>query len=121
MKTVYFNYIEYVIGQAVDAIFEKDLYDAYKVRFNEIKESVLKQNINLFFQRLRESLKITLNNLEKISLFEFFFVEDFAPSDENEDLKEIFFLMWEVFFPNENWQDENYQGVFFEIDDERYF
>lgn len=98
-KTIYFNYIEYVIGQAVDATFDKNLDNAYKVRFNEIKESVLKKDIDFFFQRLRESFKIALNNLEKISLFEFFFVEDFAPSDKNEDLKEIFFLMWEVFFP----------------------
>ncbi|WP_411812460.1 hypothetical protein ACLB9Y_04905 [Chryseobacterium scophthalmum] len=114
-KTIYFNYIEYVIGQAVDAIFDKDLDNAYKVRFNEIKESVLKKDIDFFFQRLRESFKIALNNLEKISLFEFFFMEDFAPSDKNEDLKEIFFLMWEVFFPGESWQDGNYKEISFEI------
>lgn len=114
-KTIYFNYIEYVIGQAVDATFDKDLDNAYKVRFNEIKESVLKKDIDFFFQRLRESFKIALNNLEKISLFEFFFMEDFAPSDKNEDLKEIFFLMWEVFFPGESWQDGNYKEISFEI------
>jgi hypothetical protein len=43
MKTINFNYIEYVIGQAVNATFENDLYNAYKIRFTEIKESVIKK------------------------------------------------------------------------------
>ena len=120
MKTIYFNYIEYIIGQAVDAIFEQDFYHAYKVRFAEIKEDVITdKDSDIFFQRLRESLKITLNNLERIKLFDFFFIEDLAPSDKNEDLKEIFFLMWRMFFPQENWQDESYKNVSFEIDYER--
>lgn len=121
MKTIYFTYIEYLISQAVDAVFENDLYSAYKRRFSEIKEDVMKEKDSLlFFQRLKDSLKITLNNLDKISLFQFFFMDELAPSDENENLKEIFFLMWKVFFPNENWQDENYKEIFFEIDYERY-
>lgn len=57
MKTVYFNYIEYVIGQAVDAIFEKDLYDAYKVRFNEIKESVFETKHKSFFSKIKRKFK----------------------------------------------------------------
>ncbi|MCX8523898.1 hypothetical protein OF897_08165 [Chryseobacterium formosus] len=69
---------------------------------------------------MKESLKITLNNLEKVELFQFFFVEDFAPSDDNEDLKEIFILMWNVFFPNEKWLDENYKDISFEIDHGNY-
>jgi hypothetical protein len=98
MKIIYYNYIEYVIGQAVDAIFAKDFFDAYKIRFNGIKESVTEKYLDVFFLRLKESIKITLNNLEKVELFQFFFVEDFAPSDDNEDLKEIFILVWDFFF-----------------------
>lgn len=121
MKTIYFSDIQYVIGQAVDAVFEKDLYHAYNIRFNEIKEEIMGRNDrDLFFQRFRESLKITLNNLEKVSLFQFFFIEDLAPSDKNEELQEIFFLMWNIFFPGESWQDESYQGISFETDHERY-
>jgi len=121
MKTLYYNYIEYVIGQAADAAFAKDLYEGYRIRFIDIKEilvMIMLQNkdLDVFFERLRESLKITLNNLEKVELFQFYFIEDLAPSDENEGLQDVFFLMWDIFFPDENWQDENYKNISFEID-----
>ncbi|WP_153393847.1 hypothetical protein [Chryseobacterium vaccae] len=99
MKIIYFKDIQYVISQASDASFERDLYRAYNIRFNEIKEEIMGiKDHDLFFQRFRESLKITLNNLEKVSLFQFFFLEDLAPSDKNEGLQEIFFMIWNIFF-----------------------
>jgi hypothetical protein len=41
---------------------------------------------NVFFERLRESLKITLNNLEKVELFKFYF-EDTDPDSDIDDSK----------------------------------
>jgi len=122
MKTIYFKDIQCVINHASIASFERDFYNAYNIRFNEVKEMILGiKDHDLFFQRLRESMKITLNNLEKVSLFQFFFIEDLAPSDKNEGLQEIFFMMWNIFFPGESWQDESYQGISFETDYEEYF
>ena len=45
---------------------------------------------------MKESLKITLNNLEKISLFDFFFVEDFAPSLVKEIVEFNYYKMYEI-------------------------
>ncbi len=116
MKTIYFKDIQFVISQASDASLERDFYRAYNIRFNEVKELIGIKDADLFFQRFRESMKITLNNLEKVSLFQFFFIEDLAPSDKNEGLQEIFLMMWNIFFPGESWQDESYEGIPFQMD-----
>ncbi|GAA5082614.1 hypothetical protein GCM10023210_00160 [Chryseobacterium ginsengisoli] len=49
MKILYFNYIEFVIGQAVDATFAKDLYEGYRIRFIDIKE-ILSVNIHTKYE-----------------------------------------------------------------------
>ncbi|VXC58538.1 conserved hypothetical protein [Chryseobacterium sp. 8AT] len=102
MKIIYYNYVEYVIGQAIDAIFAKDLYDAYKARFNEIKDSVIEKDLDNFFQMLKESLKITLNNLEKVELFQFFSWKILLQAMIMKTLKKYLFLCGMFFFLMKN-------------------
>lgn len=51
MKILYFNYIEFVIGEAVDAAFAKDLYKGYRSRFTDMKLSpeIFIQNMSINF------------------------------------------------------------------------
>lgn len=57
-----------------------------------------------------------LNNTSKIELLSFFPQEDLAPGISNEELIPYFMLLWSSFFSNENWKDEDYKDISFEMD-----
>jgi hypothetical protein len=102
-----------VVFQAVDAVFMQDFHIAYRIRFEDIRRDVsMAPDPELFFHRLKESLKITLNNLERLELFRFYvLIDELAPGVKNQELQDVFFLMWQIFFPDESWQDENYRVI----------
>lgn len=122
MKKIFVKQIQIILLQSIEASFKADLYQSYKKEFKESRDffSINQPNYEMFLKDLRESLKVILNNTNKIELLKFFPQEDLAPAISNEELIPYFILLWSSFFSDENWIDEYYQGVSFEMDDKEF-
>lgn len=122
MKKILVKQIQIILLQSIEASFKADLYQSYKEEFKESRDffSINQPNYEMFLKDLRESLKVILNNTSKIELLKFFPQEDLAPAISNEELIPYFILLWSSFFSDENWIDEYYQEVSFEMDDKEF-
>lgn len=122
MKKIFVKQIQIILLQSIEASFKADLYQSYKEEFKESRDffSINQPNYEMFLKDLRESLKVILNNTSKIELLKFFPQEDLAPAISNEELIPYFILLWSSFFSDENWIDEYYQEVTFEMDDKEF-
>lgn len=122
MKKVFAKQINIILLQSIEASFKADLYESYKEEFKETRKffSTNQPNYEMFLKELNESLKVILNNASKIELLKFFPQEDLAPGINNEELAPYFILLWSSFFPYENWKDDDYQEVPFEMDDKEF-
>ncbi|WP_411812459.1 hypothetical protein ACLB9Y_04900 [Chryseobacterium scophthalmum] len=122
MKKIFVKQIQIILLQSIEASFKADLYQSYKEEFKESRDffSINQPNYEMFLKDLRESLKVILNNTSKIELLKFFPQEDLAPAISNEELIPYFILLWSSFFSDENWIDEYYQEVSFEMDDKEF-
>jgi len=118
MKKVFAKQINIILLQSIEASFKTDLYQSHKEEFKESREffSINQPNYEIFLKELKESLKVILNNTSKIELLKFFPQEDLAPGISNDELVPYFILLWSSFFPNENWEDEDYINASFEMD-----
>lgn len=117
MKKIYVEQIRIILLQSIEASFNINSYQSYKEEFKRSNEffSTNEPDYKAFLQQLRESLKIILNNINKVNLFNFFPVEELIPGMNNEELKPYFILLWESFFPDENWENKNYEDISFEL------
>ncbi|WP_345766114.1 hypothetical protein [Chryseobacterium endophyticum] len=118
MKKIFVKQIQIILLQSIEASFKADLYQSYKEELKESRNffSINQPNYEMFLKDLKESLKVILNNTSKIELLSFFPQEDLAPGISNEELIPYFMLLWSSFFSNENWKDEDYKDISFEMD-----
>ncbi|WP_378106220.1 hypothetical protein [Chryseobacterium sp. sg2396] len=118
MKKIFVKQIQIILLQSIEASFKADLYQSYKEELKESRNffSINQPNYEMFLKDLKESLKVILNNTSKIELLSFFPQEDLAPGISNEELIQYFMLLWSSFFSNENWKDEDYKDISFEMD-----
>ncbi len=122
MKKIFAKQIQIILLQSIEASFKADLYQSYREEFEKTRTffSVNEPDYEMFSKQLKESLKIILNNTDKINLLRFFTEEDLAPGIDNQELVPYFILLWNSFFPVENWQDNNFRNIPFETDDKEF-
>jgi hypothetical protein len=122
MKKIYVEQIRIILLQSIEVSFRLNLYQSYKEEFRKSNEffSTNQPDYETFLRELRESLKVILNNINKVNLFNFFPLEELILGETNEELMPYFILFWEGFFPDENWNDDNYKDISFELDDKEF-